>query len=188
MKVKYLILAMIIITSYTTIIVNANKEYDVNELESLIMEKERELSLLKEEYQLVIGIDKNTIIGKELVLEDFNVTISKIYFTDERYPGKEWDHDNVLVFEYQIQNNKDSVFPAGHELDIYVDDVAADLYPRPREVENIASGKKGNLVSAYAFNGDYSKIEFTIKEGFHIGDKYYDFYEITDEELVNINW
>ena len=99
---------------------------------------------------------ETTTLGTPLTFEnEVEITIKKIEWTDERNPVDNTPAKKVLLVTYDLKNISEQDYPAGTELNLYVNGKKTETYPLKVTFENIPPNRTlENATQAFAVNED----------------------------------
>lgn len=154
-----------------------SNESRINEIESQIAELEAELKELKSNES--VSETDGEVIGTTYTVDNLDITINDIYFTDERNEYVDDTYDNVLVVSYTLVNNRDEDYPGGSEIKVFNGANDSENYYLPNTSTDstvTSAGRQTEVVKGFGFNGEIEDIELEIKA--FLGD---------DKEIVSVD-
>ncbi len=147
--------AIALLMSFATIHAEENpNQKRIDEIESQIKELESELKELKGDESKESKEDA-TSIGDTQTVEEYEITINEISFTDERNQFEENDPENVIRIDYTVKNNSDEdVSYSGSDFKVYVDGKETSVYPNDNSMGALSPGRSLDGVAYHTVEGD----------------------------------
>lgn len=151
----------------------AESSDSVIQLQESIQAKEAELNELRDQLRdfSQITVSAAELIGQFYEHEGIEVSITDIYYTDQRNEFEDEDFDNVLVLEYILQNNTGEEYSTGWEFELFVDNlIANDYYFSENKNTVLSKNRKAETRVAFGFNGNPNLIELELSNYYAWGN------------------